>query len=108
MSSLLGAITSWLGGSIVSAVKFLIGGVKIVVSFLGSYALGPILLLLISIALITAAVIAYYKGFFSKVKEEKNAELVNEKAFFKELDANEGKAGKIEQKLTFFEKEITN
>ena len=107
MASVLSAIGSWISGvAFPSIINFFVEGVAIVVSFIGS-PLGAVLLLVFAIALITAAVIAYYKGFFNTVKQKyENVNLVDEKKIFEQLDSHKGEAANLETQLTFFEKDI--
>ena len=107
MSAILTAIGSWIAGCVVPAVEFIVEGVSIVASFLGSLSLGQILCIVLAIALITAAVITYYKNFTSQLNEKyEDAQLIDEKKVFEQLDAHKGESANIETKITFFEKEM--
>ena len=107
MSAILTAIGSWIAGCVVPAVEFIVEGVSIVASFLGCLSLGQILCIVLAIALITAAVITYYKNFTSQLNEKyEDAQLIDEKKVFEQLDAHKGESANIETKITFFEKEM--
>ena len=107
MSAILTAIGSWIAGCVVPAVEFTVEGVSIVASFLGSLSLGQILCIVLAIALITVAVITLYKNFTSQLNEKyEDAQLIDEKKVFEQLDAHKGESANIETKITFFEKEM--
>jgi hypothetical protein len=107
MATILGAIGSWITGTALPGViNFFVGGVSIVASAVGGW-FGAVLLILFVISLITAAVIAYYKGFFNSVKDKyENVQLIDEKHIFEELNSHQGQSANLEAKLTFFEKDL--
>ena len=93
--------------------KIIVDGVSIVASFIGSLSLDSFLLIVFAITIITAGVISYYRGFFDSLEQNyENAQIVDQKAFFQQLDEHKGEAASIEQKITFFDpylnKEVTN
>ena len=102
------AIGSWIAGTAIPAVvNFLVAGVEIAASLVGSY-IGGLLLIVFAIALITAAVIAYYNGFFESVeKNYDNTQIVDKDQVFKQLNEYKGEAATIETNLTFFDKKIS-
>ena len=105
MASVLAAIGSWIAGVAVPAItQFIIEGVAIVASFISS----PFLLAIgFAIAVITTAVILYYKGFFNSVKKDyKEVQILEEKKIFDELDQHKEEAAHIGLNLTFFEKNL--
>ena len=108
MSSILTAIGSWISGAFIpGVVDFFVAGVKIAASLVGSY-IGGLLLIVFAIALITAAVIAYYNGFFESVeKNYDNTQIVDKDQVFKQLNEHKGEAATIETNLTFFDKNIS-
>ena len=107
MATILGAIGSWITGTALPGViNFFVGGVSIMASFFGSW-LGAILLIVFAIGIITTAVISYYKDFFNSVKNNyENAQLIDEKKIFQELDNHQGQSATVGVKFTFFEKEL--
>ena len=105
MASVLAAIGSWIAGVAVPAItQFIIEGVAIVASFISS----PFLLAIgFAIAVITTAVILYYKVFFNSVKKDyKEVQILEEKKIFDELDQHKEEAAHIGLNLTFFEKNL--
>lgn len=105
MSSILRAIGNWITGkAIPSVINFFVGGIDILTTFIFS-CLCAVLILIFTISLITNEVIEYFQNFFNSVKEKyENAQLVDEKKIFEELETHKGEAANIETKLTFFDK----
>jgi hypothetical protein len=108
MSSILAAIATWISGAVIPAIEFLIEGVTIAVSFIGT-PIGAVLLCVFAIALITVAVISYYQNLFDSVeKNYENAQIVDKEGIFKQLNDHKGEAATIETNLTFFENKIND
>ena len=106
MATVLAAIGSWITGVAIPAVtQFIVGGVTIIANLIG----WPCLMLIgFAIALITTAVILYYKGFFNDVRNNyKDVQLDNEKKVFEQLEKHKGEAAHIDVNLSFFDKELT-
>ena len=106
MATVLAAIGSWITGVAIPAVtEFIVGGVTIIANLIG----WPCLMLIgFAIALITAAVIVYYIGFFNDVRNNyKDVQLDNEKVVFQELEKHKGEAAHIDVNLSFFDKDLT-
>ena len=105
MATVLAAIGSWITGVAIPAVtQFIVGGVSIIASLIG----WPCFMLIaFTIAIITTAVILYYKGFFNDVRKNyKDVQLVNEKKVFEQLEQNKGKNAQIDVKLSFYEQKF--
>ena len=59
------------------------------------------------IVVITVGVIIKFKELFNSIQRKyENAEISDQKKFFNDLDKNRDKSGKVELKLTTFDKEI--
>ena len=105
MASVLAAIGSWISGVAVPAItKFFVDGVAIIGSLISS----PFLLLIgLTIAVITVAVILYFSGFFNTIKNDyKEVQLIDEKKILNDLNQHKDQAAHVGVNLTYFEKKL--